>query len=173
MTIQLLTAYRGRRTQEKIIPAGTYADDDKRLMGLADYLVETGHARRLSGETTNAPPAPSTNAEQVAEALLHRAEGVSDETPPSAAHPTPDYDSVSPDDLKAEIERVGISLSGVKGTGAHGRLLKPDLIAILKGYHDDLGVWTGERWAEWDAERVALELPPWPRQEPPGHSAMV
>lgn len=171
MTIQLLAPYRGRRTQEKVIPAGTYGADDKRLMGLADYLVETGHARRLSGETASASSLPS-DADQVAEALLQRADGTPEEPPPST-DPTPDYDKMSPDDLKAEIERVGIDLSDMKGGGKDGRLLKADLIAILKGYHDDLGVWSAARWAEWDAERAERGMSPWPRQEPPGQSEMV
>lgn len=42
--IRLLDGYRGKFTREQFIPAGEYRRDDPVLCGLAEYLVETGHA---------------------------------------------------------------------------------------------------------------------------------
>lgn len=42
--IQLLRNYGGRRTNEARIPPGVYYENDPLLCGLADYLVENGHA---------------------------------------------------------------------------------------------------------------------------------
>jgi hypothetical protein len=42
--IRLARYFRGRLTQEKLIPAGVYDEEDPRLMGLAEYLLETEHA---------------------------------------------------------------------------------------------------------------------------------
>lgn len=47
--IQLTSNYRGRPTNEKIIPPGVYAENDSRLFGLADYLVQNGHATVVQG----------------------------------------------------------------------------------------------------------------------------
>lgn len=44
MKIEVLHNYGGRNTNERRIPPGVYEADDERLFGLADYLVENGHA---------------------------------------------------------------------------------------------------------------------------------
>lgn len=44
MTIRVLHNYGGRNTKEQRILPGEYAIDDPALFGVADYLVENGHA---------------------------------------------------------------------------------------------------------------------------------
>lgn len=46
--IEVLHNYGGKATNEKRIKPGVYDDDDEALFGLADYLVENGHAKRLT-----------------------------------------------------------------------------------------------------------------------------
>lgn len=47
--VQVLRIYRGRRTHEQPIQPGLYAADDPALYGLADYLIENGHAILVTG----------------------------------------------------------------------------------------------------------------------------
>lgn len=47
--IEVKEFYRGRATNEQAIVPGQYAEDDPRLFGLADFLVETGRAERFGG----------------------------------------------------------------------------------------------------------------------------
>ncbi len=42
--IRLLHDYGGERTNERRIQPGDYDEHDERLFGLADYLIENGHA---------------------------------------------------------------------------------------------------------------------------------
>jgi hypothetical protein len=49
--IELFRWYTGIRTQEQPIFPGIYNVNDKALYGLADYLVENGHARYLDDPT--------------------------------------------------------------------------------------------------------------------------
>lgn len=51
--IQLLHDFAGRLTGEKRIFPGVYDADDPTIMGLAEYLVQNGHAVWV-----DAPPAP-------------------------------------------------------------------------------------------------------------------
>lgn len=53
MRIQVLHDYRGQKTGQELIRKGEYDAVDPRVYGIADYLVNNGHARVL--ET---PPAP-------------------------------------------------------------------------------------------------------------------
>ena len=48
--------FRGRETQEQVIAPGQYSDKDKRLFGLADYLIEMGVAERVDIDTQDDPP---------------------------------------------------------------------------------------------------------------------
>lgn len=45
--LRLLHGYRGRKSQERYIPAGEYQRGDPALMGLENYLIENGHAEAL------------------------------------------------------------------------------------------------------------------------------
>lgn len=47
--VQVLRLYQGRRTNEQPIQPGLYESDDPALYGLADYLVENGHAILVTG----------------------------------------------------------------------------------------------------------------------------
>ena len=42
--VRLRYSYRGSPSRERVIPAGEYQRDDSVLCGLAEYLVENGHA---------------------------------------------------------------------------------------------------------------------------------
>jgi len=42
--VRVLHNYQGMPSQNQTIVADDYAPDDERLFGLADYLVENGHA---------------------------------------------------------------------------------------------------------------------------------
>jgi hypothetical protein len=55
--IRLRYGYRGKYTQERFIPAGEYQRDNPVLCGLAEYLVENGHAVWVDVAPV-APPAP-------------------------------------------------------------------------------------------------------------------
>ncbi len=59
MHIQVLHNYGGRLTHERRILPGVYADDDPRIFGLAQYLVDNGHAIALGAPVMPAvtPPA--------------------------------------------------------------------------------------------------------------------
>lgn len=52
-SIQLLKDYAGRRTNEQRVWPGFYDEEDPTIMGLAAYLVETGHAVWV-----DTPPSP-------------------------------------------------------------------------------------------------------------------
>lgn len=54
MRIQLNHNYRGLYTDNQWIVEGVYEDDDPGLHGLADYLIENGHAVALDD-----PPPPA------------------------------------------------------------------------------------------------------------------
>lgn len=58
MQIQLKRAFSGRLTNEAWIQAGVYAPDDPALMGLAEYLVENGHAVIVGGDVEAVEPTP-------------------------------------------------------------------------------------------------------------------
>lgn len=47
MMIKVLHTYSGRLTNKQKIFADIYAENDPALFGIADYLVENGHALRL------------------------------------------------------------------------------------------------------------------------------
>lgn len=53
-TIRLKDTYRGKKTNERAIAPGDYAEDDPRLEGLAEYLVTNGHAKIAEGVTAPA-----------------------------------------------------------------------------------------------------------------------
>lgn len=174
--IQLHNDYRGRRSGERVIPAGVYDLTDASLFGIGEYLVESGHAARLDGHSgTTVVTAPDGTTVTTTTTISHNefmtAEGRTPIVPQfPQVNPAPDYDSESVDGLKEEAERRGIDLSGVAGSGKDGRLLKADLIAVLEGYDRDQGGWTVEQWAEWDAARVARGQEPWARVMPGGTS---
>jgi len=78
--IHVLRNYGGSKTGEQRIAAGDYSDDDPRLFGLADYLIENGHAVQVGGasDTAELEPAPSDERQAVSEALAEEsAQGVS------------------------------------------------------------------------------------------------
>lgn len=54
--IEVLHNYGGQPTGGQRIEAGTYADTDPALFGLADYLVANGHAVRLEVSTETTVP---------------------------------------------------------------------------------------------------------------------
>jgi hypothetical protein len=49
--IKLLINYRGKPSRERVIPAGEYNAKDPRLLKLADYLVQNGHAVVIEDDT--------------------------------------------------------------------------------------------------------------------------
>lgn len=48
MRIRVHTGYQGAPSRNRWIEPGDYAPKDARLFGLADYLVENGHATRIA-----------------------------------------------------------------------------------------------------------------------------
>jgi hypothetical protein len=53
--IHVSNGYRGAPSKERYIEAGDYAEDDERLFGLAEYLLENGHAVRVAPEPKPEP----------------------------------------------------------------------------------------------------------------------
>jgi hypothetical protein len=47
--LRVKDAYRGRPSNEKLIPVGLYIDGDERLQGIPDLLVQKGHAEWIQG----------------------------------------------------------------------------------------------------------------------------
>lgn len=76
--IRVFNNYGGRRTHEQRIPAGDYSEDDPRLFGLADYLIESGHAAEVlypaSNDTAELEPVPSEEVQAVNEVIAEESE---------------------------------------------------------------------------------------------------
>ena len=53
--IRVLRNYGGHVTAERRIEPGLYPEDDPRLFGVGDYLIENGHAE-LAGEVPDPEP---------------------------------------------------------------------------------------------------------------------
>lgn len=53
--LQVISGYRGERTQEQYIAPGYYEEDDPRLHGCGEFLIETGRAQRVSAIATFPP----------------------------------------------------------------------------------------------------------------------
>lgn len=51
MAIEVKQTYRGRKTREQPIHPGIYFREDPALFGLADFLIETGRAIEIKGES--------------------------------------------------------------------------------------------------------------------------
>jgi len=51
MNIHLRYYYRGKPSNDRLIPAGIYDENDPALFGLANYLVQNGHAVFVSEPT--------------------------------------------------------------------------------------------------------------------------
>lgn len=56
MMIHLPNGYNGRLVNYQSVPPGDYADDDPRLFGIADYLVENRFATRLDAPVVETEP---------------------------------------------------------------------------------------------------------------------
>lgn len=50
MNIRVLNYYQGKASKERPILAGTYAHDDPKLWGIADYLLEMGFAVKVDAK---------------------------------------------------------------------------------------------------------------------------
>jgi hypothetical protein len=74
--IQLLHHYRGRLTNNRMIPMGQYEEDDPRLEGLAAYLVDNGHAVQVKGMAARAYPKSASDVSRV-----EKTEPVASKTP--------------------------------------------------------------------------------------------
>lgn len=72
MHIQLLRSYRGHLTNEQLIQPGTYDDNDPLLMGLADYLIQNGHATIIDDGLPLVVSEPEVDAESSAGFLTHK-----------------------------------------------------------------------------------------------------
>lgn len=68
MRILLLHDYRGNRTGGELIKRGEYASDDPRVFGLAQYLVDNGHARVITPAKVQAAPVLVSTADEPTEA---------------------------------------------------------------------------------------------------------
>lgn len=137
-SIQVLVNYGGALTNEQRILPGVYDADDPRLFGLADHLVEAGHAIEIDewfGAHLAPEPEPAewnTLAHQEWAAL----EGYAPEPEPAAESELVDYETFTVEQLRALCVERGIDLDALTGSGKDGRLLKADLVAVLAG--DDM-----------------------------------
>lgn len=68
MRILLLHDYRGNRTGGELVKRGEYASDDPRIFGLAQYLVDNGHARVVTPAKAQEAPALVSTADEPTEA---------------------------------------------------------------------------------------------------------
>lgn len=136
MRVQVLVNYGGALTHELRIFPGVYDADDPRLFGLADHLIEAGHAIALDDDEDAVEElvAPQVEWETIShdewaalEGRLAPAAAVEDE--PQAV----DYEAFTVDQLRAQASDRGIDLDALRGSGKDGRLLKADLVAILEG----------------------------------------
>lgn len=139
MNIRLKHEYRGWKSKERLIPAGDYDENDERLFGIAQYLVDTGLAVYVDEN-------PAALIEPEAETFIDM---YSYDTPDFEQLPrgddtepldgdgnTLDYDDMTVDELRAECTARGIDLDDMDGSGANGNLLKADLVEVLRG--DDM-----------------------------------
>lgn len=84
--IRVLHNYGGALTNERRIAPGDYVDSDERLLGIADYLVENGHAEVIAespsaNDTAELPPVEDGESAAVDEVIVEE-EAVADETAP-------------------------------------------------------------------------------------------
>lgn len=120
MRIKLLHNYGGTLTGERRIEPGEYDATDERLFGLADYLVANGHARVVE------------LAWFVPDGKVYTTETFTTESGASWEPPAFDYETTTVAELRAELERRGVDLNGVQGSGKNGRLTKDDLFLLLR-----------------------------------------
>lgn len=129
--IRVLINYGGALTNELRIEPGDYSADDPRLFGLADHLLEAGHAIALDDDdAVEELVAPQVEWETISHEEWAALEGRL--APPAAV----DYEAFTVEQLRALCVERGIDLDALSGSGRDGRLLKADLIAVLEG--DDL-----------------------------------
>lgn len=88
--VRVLHNYGGHVTNDRRIEPGLYSEDDPRLFGAADYLIENGHAE-LAGvlpdpepvaDETTPPPDDSTDGEEPAAEDSPAGEDAPTEEPP-------------------------------------------------------------------------------------------
>lgn len=87
--VRVLHNYGGHVTNDRRIEPGLYSEDDPRLFGAADYLIENGHAE-LAGMLPDpepvaeetAPPADDTGGEEPAAEDSPAGEDAPTEEPP-------------------------------------------------------------------------------------------
>ena len=105
-SIQLLHDYAGRRTNEDRVWAGVYDAADPRLYGLAEYLVENGHAI-----WTDAPAAThfvagaETGVDSLADAVLGSVEWQLDEAEAQAKEPVEPSEELEFKGRKLKVRR--------------------------------------------------------------------
>lgn len=133
MKLHLRINYGGARTNEQRIPPGDYDADDERLFGLAGYLVDNGHAVWVDAPTLDASELPAPEPDAPALATLSHEEAMARMGRAEPEPEAPTYAEMTIAALMALCEARGIDLSAVKGSGAQGRLLKEDYIAVLEG----------------------------------------
>jgi hypothetical protein len=67
--IRVLWGYRGVPSNERYIEAGEYDEKNKRLFGLADYLVKNGHAVAVESDDRGETEAKKKEAKKPVEEI--------------------------------------------------------------------------------------------------------
>ena len=167
MRIRVTKEFKGRATKEQWIRPGDYDESDPALYGLGQTLVDEKRAVWLTddgaeiphgGNETPAQPvivnqyelsdgrkvdvyAPHstiTGTSIGADGVLEITISETNEPPYPADDAAPiSYSAMSAAELHAEIERRGIDVGGVKGSGKRGALTTEDMIFILEGDDSD------------------------------------
>lgn len=130
--IHLKQNYRGRLTKNQLIPPGKYEETDPALFGLAEYLIENGHAVRIapvpSKPALTLPLAANTPAPLEIPSIGATPPPTDD---PGASPNIPPYADLGVELLQAEIAKRGLG-DTVVPTGKNGNAIKVDLIKALE-----------------------------------------
>lgn len=85
--IQVLHNFGGDITNDQRILPGTYPEDDKRLFGVTDYLIEHGHAVVVGTIDAPVTPAPAVAQHVTPDADADDDSAAGEETPPEDTSP--------------------------------------------------------------------------------------
>lgn len=121
MRINLRTVYRGKLTNEQPINPGTYDADAPELMGLAQYLVNNGHAVVVMDPASK--PVPKPESQQPAADVIHAPTVETEDNP---------YEKWGIDLLRTEVKWREIADEDIPHTAKNGTVTKADLIVALR-----------------------------------------
>ncbi|MAS33553.1 MAG: hypothetical protein CL610_06075 [Anaerolineaceae bacterium] len=141
MRVNLLHHWRGGSQPSRIWAPGEY-DSDALPPRLAEYWLSNGHAERLddppveevdtaAGDPPGDPDATEASATDASEPEETETPESEDVEPTADPETKIDFSTWNRDDLEAYAVQLGIDLKTIKGTGARGNVIVPDLILAI------------------------------------------